>query len=79
MIVTAGLALIYESIANYMAGGVEQTLPSSLRALGQMPGNIILAVITFIIAYGILNYTKFGTYTYAIGSDEFVAKTWVSM
>ena len=74
MIVTAGLALIYESIANYMAGGVEQTLPSSLRALGQMPGNIVLAVITFIIAYGILNYTKFGTYTYAIGSDEFVAK-----
>ena len=69
-----GLALIYESIANYMAGGVEQTLPSSLRALGQMPGNIVLAVITFIIAYGILNYTKFGTYTYAIGSDEFVAK-----
>ncbi len=74
MIVTAGLALIYESIANYMAGGVVQTLPSSLRAFGSMPGNIILAFITFIIAYGILNYTKFGTYTYAIGSDEFVAK-----
>ncbi|SFS74364.1 ribose transport system permease protein [Succinivibrio dextrinosolvens] len=74
MIVTAGLALIYESVANYMAGGVVQTLPSSLRAFGSMPGNIILAVITFIIAYGILNYTKFGTYTYAIGSDEFVAK-----
>lgn len=74
MIVTAGLALIYESVANYMAGGVEQTLPSSLRAFGSMPGNIILAFITFIIAYGILNYTKFGTYTYAIGSDEFVAK-----
>lgn len=74
MIVTAGLALIYESLANYMAGGVVQTLPSSLRAFGSMPGNIILAFITFIIAYGILNYTKFGTYTYAIGSDEFVAK-----
>ncbi|MBQ9274182.1 MAG: ABC transporter permease [Succinivibrio sp.] len=74
MIVTAGLALIYESIANYMAGGVEQTLPSSLRAFGQMPGNIILAIVTFIIAYVVLNYTKFGTYTYAIGSDEFVAK-----
>ena len=74
MIVTAGLALIYESLANYMAGGVVQTLPSSLRAFGSMPGNVILAFITFIIAYGILNYTKFGTYTYAIGSDEFVAK-----
>lgn len=74
MIVTAGLALIYESLANYMAGGVVQTLPSSLRAFGSMPGNVILAFVTFVIAYGILNYTKFGTYTYAIGSDEFVAK-----
>ncbi len=74
MIVTAGLALIYESLANYMAGGVVQTLPATLRAFGSMPGNLILALITFIIAYGVLNYTKFGTYTYAIGSDEFVAK-----
>ncbi|HIV54696.1 MAG TPA: ABC transporter permease [Candidatus Anaerobiospirillum stercoravium] len=74
MIVTAGLALIYESIANYMAGGVGQTLPSNMRGLGQMPGNIILAVLCFVIAYLMLNYTKFGTYTYAIGSNEFVAK-----
>lgn len=74
MIVTAGLALIYESLANYMAGGVGQTLPSNMRGLGQMPGNIILAVLCFVIAYLMLNYTKFGTYTYAIGSDEFVAK-----
>ena len=36
MIVTTGLALIYESVANYIAGGVEQTLPSNLRAFGQM-------------------------------------------
>jgi len=74
MIVTTGLALIYESIANYIAGGVEQTLPSNLRAFGQMPGNLILAVIAFGIAYILLNYTKIGTYTYAIGSNEFVAK-----
>ncbi|MCR5507605.1 MAG: ABC transporter permease [Lachnospiraceae bacterium] len=74
MIVTTGLALIYESIANFIAGGVEQTLPSNLRAFGQMPGNLILAVIAFAIAYLILNYTKIGTYTYAIGSNEFVAK-----
>ena len=74
MIVTAGLALIYEALANYIAGGKEMTLPSELRAFGQMPGNIILAFVTFIIAYVVLNYTKFGTYTYAIGSNEYVAK-----
>ena len=74
MIVTTGLALIYESVANYIAGGVEQTLPSNLRAFGQMPGNLILALIAFAAAYLLLNYTRIGTYTYAIGSNEFVAK-----
>ena len=74
MIVTTGLALIYESVANYIAGGVEQTLPSNLRAFGQMPWNIILALLACVAAYIFLNYSKIGTYTYAIGSNEFVAK-----
>ena len=74
MMVTTGLALIYESLANYIAGGVEQTLPSNLRAFGQMPWDIILALVACVVAYIFLNYTKIGTYTYAIGSDEFVAK-----
>ena len=39
-----------------------------------MPGNIILAVLACVVAYIFLNYTKIGTYTYAIGSNEFVAK-----
>ncbi|SEA19832.1 monosaccharide ABC transporter membrane protein, CUT2 family [Oribacterium sp. KHPX15] len=74
MIVTTGLALIYEAVANYIAGGVEQTLSADLRMFGQMPGDIILALVAFIVAYVFLNYTKIGTYTYAIGSNEFVAK-----
>ncbi len=74
MIVTTGLALLYEAIANYVAGGVEQTLPSDMRWFGSMTGSIVLALIAFVIAYILLNYTKIGTYTYAIGSDEFVAK-----
>ncbi len=74
MIVTTGLALIYEALANYIGGAVAQTLPSELRAFGQKPGNIILAVIAFVLSFMILNYTKIGTYTYAIGSNEFVAK-----
>lgn len=74
MIVTTGLALIYESVANYIAGGVEQTLSSELRIFGRMPGDIILALAAFLAACLILNYTKIGTYTYAIGSNELVAK-----
>jgi ribose transport system permease protein len=34
MIVTTGVALVAESVANYIAGGVEQTLPAGLRAFG---------------------------------------------
>ncbi|HCI74534.1 MAG TPA: branched-chain amino acid ABC transporter permease [Lachnospiraceae bacterium] len=74
MIVTTGLALIYEAIASYIAGGQSATLPSNLRAFGSMPGNLILAILAFVVAYLLLNYTRIGTYTYAIGSDEFVAK-----
>ena len=74
MIVTVGLALIYEAIASLVAGGQSATLDSSLRFFGKMPGNLILAVIAFVIAYLLLNYTRIGTYTYAIGSNEFVAK-----
>ncbi|MQN01245.1 MAG: ABC transporter permease [Lachnospiraceae bacterium] len=74
MIVTTGLALIYEALGSYFAGGQLQTLPSNVRGLGKMPGNLIVAAMAFIIAYILLNYTKLGTYTYAIGSDEFVAK-----
>lgn len=74
MIVTTGLALIYEAIANYVAGGVVHTLPSDLRIFGMMPGNIIISVIAFVLAYVLLNYTKIGTYTYAIGTNELTAK-----
>lgn len=74
MIVTTGLALIYEALANYIAGSSSVTLPSELRAFGSLPGNVILAAIAFFVAYTLLNYTKIGTYTYAIGSNEFVAK-----
>ena len=39
-----------------------------------MPWDIILALVACVVACIFLNYTKIGTYTYAIGSDEFVAK-----
>ncbi|MDD7593139.1 MAG: ABC transporter permease [Peptoniphilaceae bacterium] len=74
MIVTTGLALIYESIANYLGGSVVQTLPSNLRAFGQAPANMLLALVAILLSYFLLNYTKIGTYTYAIGSNERIAQ-----
>ncbi len=74
IIVTTGLALIYESLASFVAGGSSQVLPTELRAFGRMPFNIILAALAFFIAFFILNFTKTGTYIGAIGSNEFIAR-----
>lgn len=74
MIVTVGLMLIYESVASFVAGGVKQTLDSTLRDFGRAPGNIIFALAAFMLASFIIKYTKIGTYCYAIGSNEYVAK-----
>ncbi len=74
MIVTVGLMLIYESIASFMAQGKEQSLDKALQGFGHAPGNIILALAAFFVASLILRYTRIGTYCYAIGSNEYVAK-----
>ncbi len=74
IIVTVGLALIYESLSVFATHGQEQILGSSTTAFGSYPANIILALCAFFIAGLIIKYTKIGTYTNAIGSNEYVAK-----
>jgi ribose transport system permease protein len=74
IIVTVGLSLIYESFSVFATQGQEQILGSTNLAFGAYPANIILALIAFFIAALIIKYTKIGTYTNAIGSNEYVAK-----
>lgn len=74
IIVTVGLMLIFESAAYFIAGGKKQTLAVGLRAFGKAPASIILAVSAFLLTIFILRNTKIGTYCYAIGSNEYVAK-----
>lgn len=74
IIVTVGLALIYESLSAFAAHGQEQILGASNTAFGSYPDNLILALCAFFIAGLIIKYTKIGTYTNAIGSNEYVAK-----
>lgn len=74
MIVTVGLALIYESLSVFATQGQEQILDPSYTVFGSYPANLILALCAFFLAAFIIKYTKIGTYTYAIGSNEFVAK-----
>ncbi len=74
MIVTVGLALIYESLSVFAAQGEERVLSTSYRAFGSYPANLILALCAFLLTALLVRYTKVGTYTYAIGSNEYVAK-----
>lgn len=74
MIVTVGLMLLYESLASFVAKGKELSLDKSVLGFGHAPGNILLALAAFVFASLILRYTKIGTYCYAIGSNERVAK-----
>ncbi|MBZ9618120.1 ABC transporter permease [Clostridium estertheticum] len=74
IIVTVGLALIYESLSVFATQGQEQILKSSNTAFGSYPNNVILALCAFFIAALIIKYTKIGTYTNAIGGNEYVAK-----
>ncbi len=73
MIVTTGLALIYESIGHYVSGDVQAFLTKEQTFFGHAPGNLIIACFAFLLSYTLLVYTKLGTYAYAIGSNETVA------
>lgn len=74
LIVTVGLSLIYESLSVFATQGKEQILGLSYRAFGSYPANLILALCAFFLAGLMIKYTKVGTYTYAIGSNEYIAK-----
>ncbi|ADK79969.1 ABC transporter permease [Sediminispirochaeta smaragdinae] len=74
IIATVGLMMVYECIGALIASGSVLTLGQNVRAFGNAPWNIVLAVIAFLLAFIFLEHTKIGTYTYAIGSNETVAK-----
>ncbi len=79
MIVTVGLMLILESVANYAvtldkAGFPGKLSNSNILAFGRAPWNYICAGLAFLLMFFLLRSTKIGTYCNAIGSDELVAK-----
>lgn len=74
LIVTCALSLIYEAFSVYATNGKNVILSTDYRAFGDYPVNLILALIAYLLCAFILKYTKIGTYTYAIGSNEVVAK-----
>ena len=74
IIVTVGMMMLYECAASLISGGKLIGVSRDLQAFASVPWNYILAIFAFILAVVILRYTKIGTYIYAIGSNETVAK-----
>lgn len=78
MIVTVGLMLILESVANYVIRLDNYVNPGKLTdnllAFNHAPWNYVLAMAAFSLMTFILRYTKIGTYCNAIGSNEYAAK-----
>jgi ribose transport system permease protein len=78
MIVTVGLMLILESVANYVITLDTYVNPGKLTdallAFNRAPWNYVAALAAFLLMSFLLNYTRIGTYCNAIGSNEYVAK-----
>lgn len=78
MIVTVGLMLVLESVANYVIsadpGANPGKLPAETLLFSRAPWNYLLALAAFLLMGFLLQYTKVGTYCNAIGSNEYVAK-----
>lgn len=78
MIVTVGLMLILESVANYVISADPSSNPGKITGdmllFSRAPWNYLLALAAFLLMGFLLKYTKIGTYCNAIGSNEYVAK-----
>jgi ribose transport system permease protein len=71
IIVTIGLAMIYESVSNLTSGA---ELPFGMSILGRAPMNIVLGCLTFLAAYILYNRTRIGFQIKAVGGSEVVAR-----
>lgn len=82
-IVTLGTLAIYRSLTVYLADGGTLTLNWDLRSLFRpvyygdvlgLPFPVVFLLVTAAVGYVVLNYTRFGRYCFAIGSNERVAE-----
>jgi len=74
LIITVGTLMIFEAAGSFVAPE-DLWMPEAFGAFGRFPANIILGVIVLVIAYFIMNRTRFGTYVQAIGQSETIAKS----
>ena len=79
-IASISLALIYEAVAVFLRINrttkplIDAELSRSFRALGQLPLNIIMLVVGFIVVYIVFNRTSIGLNVRAIGGNKEVSR-----
>ncbi len=74
LIVTVGTLMIYEAVTS-IAIPSELWLDDKFSAFGRFPANLILGLVVLALAFLILNRTRFGAYSLAIGQSETIAKS----
>ncbi|MGO9995955.1 MAG: ABC transporter permease [Steroidobacteraceae bacterium] len=79
-LVTLGTYFVFDGLADYFAGGQPVTIPYGGVAdlftgfLARVPIVTIWASVVLVVAIGVLKYTKWGRYIYAVGGNEKTAK-----
>ena len=80
-IVTLAIGVMARSVAVYMVGGrsitgIREASFTQIGAgsIGFIPYALIMWIILTLVAGYVLKYTKYGTYTYAVGGSEIAAK-----
>lgn len=73
-IATLAMMLIARGLSIFYTKGMPIYLSSHYQHIGRWPWIIIVALLVFIFALVLYNYTKFGRYCRAIGGDERVAE-----
>lgn len=82
LIVTLGTLGMALGLAQILTGGIDvREVPSALTTtigygniLGSIPVISVIALVVVVIGAFVLHYTKFGLYTYAVGSSEEAAR-----
>lgn len=74
IIVSVGMMLVYESISGLIFSGQGVLVSTDIYALATFPLNIIVGIVSFLIAYILFNYKRLGYHIRAVGNGISVAK-----
>ncbi len=75
IIISIAIMMIYESICGIVFGGKGVSLGLEYLTLGKFPGNLLLLMICFVLAYTIYFKTRIGYNIKAVGSNIKIAET----